>query len=241
MGDKRNEIMEEQRKAREEFLRLKKMQQGEIEPDAKPSEVAIKPRTFGEKVQNFWYHFKVQTILAVMFAIIIAIVTTQCATRERYDFSVMYFAFTPAIDAQLEGVEEYFEKYSTDLDGNGEVNIQVVNCSVTDDNRDAGRNTMFAKVQSVLVAEHSTVLYIIDDKAKQYFDDALDYSLFVEEPIKLGEEFYKRAVDEKIPLPEDLMLGLRIIENTGFEGNEEAEKVFLESQRVLEKIKQQNS
>jgi len=90
------------------------------------------------------------------------------------------------------------------------------------------------------VAEHSTVLYLIDDKAKQYFDKAYEYSLFVEEPIKLGEEFYKQAVDEKIPLPEDLMLGLRIIENTGFEGNEEAEKVFLESQRVLEKIKKQN-
>lgn len=241
MAEKRNEIMEEQRKAREEFLRLKKMQQGEIEPEAKPSDVAIKPRTFGEKAQNFWYHFKVQIILAVMFAVIIAIVTTQCATRERFDFSVLYFTYTPTIDAQLDGVEEYFEKYATDLDGNGEVNIQVANCSVSDSNRDAGRNTMFAKVQSVLVAEHSTVLYLIDDKAKQYFEDAFDYSLFVEEPFKLGEDFYKQVTDEKMPLPDDLMLGLRIIKNTGFEGNKEAEKAFLESQKVLEKIKQQNS
>ncbi len=240
MSQKRNDIIEEQRKAREEFLRLKKMQQGKIKPEAKPSEVAIKPCTFGEKVQNFWYHFKFQTILAVGFAVLLAIVTTQCATREKYDFSVMYFAFTPTIDAQLESVEKYFEKYAEDTNGDGEVNIQLVNCSVTDDNRDAGRSTMFAKVQSVLVAEHSTVLYIIDDKAKQYFDDAFDYSLFVEEPIKLGKEFYAQAVDSQMPLPEDLMLGLRIIENTGFEGNEVAEKVFLDSKKVLEKIKQQN-
>lgn len=240
MSQNRNDIINEQRKAREEFLRLKKMQQGEIEPEAKPSDVAIKPRTFSERLSNFWYHFKFHTILTLLFVIIIAIVTVQCATREKFDFSVLYFTYTPAIDAQLDNVEEYFEKYATDIDGNGEVNIQVVNCSVKDDNRDAGRNTMFAKVQSVLVAEHSTVLYLIDDKAKQYFDDAFEYSLFVEEPIKLGEEFYKQAVDEKIPLPEDLMLGLRIIENTGFEGNEEAEKVFLESKRVLEKIKKQN-
>ena len=241
MGEKRNEIIEEQRKAREEFLRLKKMQQGEIEPEAKPSEVAIKPRTFSEKFSNFWYHFKFQTILVLIICVLLSIVTVQCATREKFDFSVLYFTYTPTIDTQLDSVEEYFEKYATDIDGNGEVNIQVVNCSVSDSNRDAGRNTMFAKVQSVLVAEHSTVLFVIDDKAKQYFDDAFDYSVFVEEPIKLGDEFYKQVADEKLPLPKDLMLGLRIIENTGFEGNKEAEKIFVEGKNLLEKIKQQNS
>ena len=241
MSRNKNDIIEEQRKAREEFLSLKKMQQGEIEPEAKPSEFVLKPKTFSGKLQNFWYHFKFQTILTLMFAVIIAIVVAQCSTRERFDFSVLYFTYTPTMDAQLDSVEKYFEKYATDIDGNGEVNIQVVNCSVSDSNRDAGRNTMFAKVQSILVAEHSTVLYIIDDKAQQYFDNAFDYSIFVEEPFKLGEEFYEQAIDEKLPLPKDLMLGLRIIKNTGFEGNEEAEKTFLESQKVLEKIKQQNS
>ncbi len=240
MANKRNEIIEEQRKAREEFLRLKKMQQGEIEPEAKPSEVALKPVTFKDKLQNFWYHFKVHTILIAVSAVIIAIVTVQCATRERFDFSVLYFTYTPALDIQLDGVEEYFEKYASDLDGNGEVNVQVINCSVSDDNRDAGRNTMFTKVQSVLVADHSTMLYLIDDKAKKYFDDAFGYSIFAEEPIKLGKDFYSEAVDEQMPLPEDLMLGLRIIENTGFEGDEEAEKIFAQGKTVIDKIKKQN-
>lgn len=241
MSENKNDIIEEQRKAREEFLRLKKMQQGEIEPEAKPSEIVLKPKTFSEKISNFWYHFKVHTIFTVIFTLIIAIVITQCATRERYDFSVLYFAFTPAMDTQLDSVEEYFEKYAEDINGDGKVNVQVVNCSLTDDNRDVRRNTILTKVQSVLIAEYSTVLYLIDDKAWKYFEDALDYQLFVEEPIKLGEEFYENAVDSKMSLPMDLMLGLRVIENTGFEGNEKAEEAFKTGKKVLEKVKQQNS
>ena len=39
MVDNKNEILEEQRRAREEFLELKKMQSGEMKAPPKPSEV----------------------------------------------------------------------------------------------------------------------------------------------------------------------------------------------------------
>ena len=45
MADNKNEILEEQRRAREEFLELKKMQSGEMKAPPKPSEVAIVPKT----------------------------------------------------------------------------------------------------------------------------------------------------------------------------------------------------
>jgi hypothetical protein len=54
VAEKRNDIIEEQRRARQEFLKLKQMQNGEIEPEAKPSEIAIKPTTFSEKWQELW-------------------------------------------------------------------------------------------------------------------------------------------------------------------------------------------
>ncbi len=241
MAQKKNEIIEEQRRAREEFLRLKKMQQGEIEPEAKPSEVALKPVTFKDKLQNFWYHYKVHTIMIICVALVLAIAVTQCATRERFDFSVLYFTYTPTMDVQLDGVEKYFEKYATDINGDGEVNVQVINCSVGDSDRDASRNTMFTKVQSIVAADNTTLLYLVDEKAAQYFEDAFDISIFAEGPITLGEDFYKQAVDEQMPLPEDLMLGLRITDNTTFEGNETAQEIFQEGKNVLEKIKKQNS
>ena len=49
-----NPIIAEQRRAREEFLKLKRMQSGEIPTEPKPSEIAVKPKTFTEKLKNIW-------------------------------------------------------------------------------------------------------------------------------------------------------------------------------------------
>lgn len=240
MSEKRNEILEEQRKAREEFLRLRKMQQGELEPEAKPSEVAIVPKTFNEKRKNFWYYYKLHTILTIGLIIVLAITTVQCLTREKYDYEVMYFAYTPALDVEMDKIEEYFEKYTEDINGDGEVNVNVINCSVTDNNRDASRITMLSKVQSVLAAEKNVVVYIVDKKAINYFENAFDYSIFAEGPYALDKEFYDSTAIEGIKLPEGLSAGLRIIEGTTFQGDEEAESAFSAGQKFLEKVKKQN-
>ena len=64
MADRKNDILEEQRRARQQFLELKKMQ--------KPSEVALEPKTLGEKAKNYWYHFKWHTIAAIFMAVVIS-------------------------------------------------------------------------------------------------------------------------------------------------------------------------
>ena len=47
-----SETIKQQRKARKDFLELKKMQSGEIDTGPKPSEVAIVPKTFKEKLSS---------------------------------------------------------------------------------------------------------------------------------------------------------------------------------------------
>ena len=123
-----NEILEEQRRVREEFLQLKKMQNGEIKPEPKPSEIAIKPKTFKEKLQNYWFHYKWHTIATVFSVVILAVLVAQCAGREKYDYTVVLFSYKSCLDAQTQKVEEYLENYSTDLDGDGKVNVSVINC-----------------------------------------------------------------------------------------------------------------
>ncbi len=242
MADKRNEILEEQRRAREEFLKLKKMQSGEIKPEAKPSEVYTPPKTFLEKLQNYWYHFKFQTILAAFFVVVIAVLTVQCATREKYDFSVMYFAYNSVLDSQLEKMEEYFESTANDLNNDGKVNVNIMNCSVSPNSQDVSyRNTMFLKVQATIAAEYSTILYVIDDSAKEYFENGIGGDLFAEEPIVLSKEFIKQISVENAPLQENLMIGLRRVKGTAIEKEEKAVEIFNECKRIFDEIKKQKS
>ena len=98
MADNKNEILEEQRRAREEFLELKKMQSGEMKAPPKPSEVAIVPKTPKEKWDNFWFQYKWHVTAIVAVTVILAVLITQCATRTKYDLEVVYFTYTAALD-----------------------------------------------------------------------------------------------------------------------------------------------
>ncbi len=239
MSEKRNEIMEEQRRARAEYIKLKKMQQGELAPEAKPSEVAVAPKTFREKLVNFWYHYKIHTILTSFIIAVLAISITQCATRPKYDFEIMYFAHKTALDQQTQAIGDYFEKFAEDINGDGIVNIKVINCSVNDSKKDPSRFTVFSKVQAIIAAEEAVSVYVVDEKAIKYFDDAFDISIFTEKPIPLGDDFYEKTNIGDYTLPEDLSVGFRIIEGTTFEDSEKAVQANKAGKKLIEKIEKQ--
>ncbi len=83
----------------------------------------VPPKFTKEWWPYFWEYYKVHTI--VIAFIIIAVVTTavQCAGREKYDLNVTYggkLSFDTELTPKL---EEEFEKYIDDVDGNGEKNV----------------------------------------------------------------------------------------------------------------------
>ncbi len=242
LDKKRNEIIEEQRKAREEFIKLKKMQQGELKPQAKPSEQAVAPKTLGEKINNFWYHYKIHTLLALFTTVVIAVSVTQCVNRPKYDLEIMYFAYKTAVDAQTDMIADYFEKYTEDINGDGEVTVNVKNCSVTDSNKDATRFNMLTKVQAVLSSEEKIAVFVVDDKAIEYFENAFEFDLFADKPIKLGDDFYSATElsDYDYSLPDGLSVGLRVIKGTKFEKNKNAIEAYKAGEKFIEKIKKQN-
>jgi hypothetical protein len=238
VAEKRNDIIEEQRRARQEFLKLKQMQNGEIEPEAKPSEIAIKPTTFSEKWQNFWYHYKVQTIIAVFLIAVISFITVQSLTREKYDISIMYFAYSPAAPAQIERAQSYFEQYAEDVNGDGKVKVKLIDCSFNSELRDMQyRHASLSKVQSILAVESETVLYLTDKQAREYFDNAFDIEIFTSDLIPMNDTFYKQTAKEDLIFPKELQLGLRVLKGTTFEGDKKAEKAFANAQKLYDKVR----
>ena len=103
---KTNEILEEQRRARQEFLELKKMQSGEMKAPPKPSEVAIVPKTPKEKWDNFWFQYKWYVVAIVATVAVLTVLIAQCATKTKYDLQVVYFTYTTALDEQTEGIAD---------------------------------------------------------------------------------------------------------------------------------------
>ncbi len=241
MGDKKtNEILEEQRRARQEFLKLKKMQKGEIAPQPKPSEVAYVPRTAREKLSNFWYQYKAYVVGIVITAVLLAVLIVQCATRVENDLEILYFTYTPVIDAQTTVMAEYFEQFATDVNGDGEVNIGVLNCSMSADSRDVQyRNTILTKVQTVLAGNEKALLVIADTESIKYFDNIkLEEGIFEDEQYLLSDEFYSEVKLENVKeIPHNLGISLRRVSGTTLEKNKDIAKYYKASKELLNSLK----
>ncbi len=237
---KTNEILEEQRRAREEFLKLKQMQQGEIEPPKKPSELSTPPKTPKEKMQNFWFHYKWHTIGSVFLVVVLTILTVQMVTRTKYDMEIVMFSYSPMVDVYSESIGDYFEEYATDLNGDGEVNIQVINCSFDNNGNNVQyRNTVLTKLQSIIAADQSALLYITDEESYEFFDKfSEDVEFFLNEPIVLDEEFYEKTKSDDFgKLPEGLQISCRNLSGTILEDKEDVSAVYEEALRVLAALK----
>lgn len=238
MADKKtNDILEEQRRSREEFLKLKKMQSGELDAGPKPSEVAIVPKTPKERAANFWFQYKWHTIIIAFITVVLAVLIAQCASRVEPDFSIVYFSYKPVVDDQLKPVTEYFEKLTTDLNGDGEVNVQVLNCSFLNNGSSQYKNAILTKLQAVLVSDQKALLFITDKDSIGYFSN-LGNDLFEEEPIPLSEDFYAKTETEEFgKLTEGLQISCRRVEDTLIEKAKDVEQVYKEAQKILQEIK----
>lgn len=240
MSDK-NQILEEQRRAREEFLKLKKMQSGEIDAGPKPSEVAIVPKTAKEKRANFWFHYKWHTIAVIFTAVLLTILITQCSSRVKYDYKIVYFTYTPVLDAQTENIAEFIKTYADDVNGDGEVNVQLINCSISNKSSAVQyNNAIYSKLTSMIVADKDILLFITDKESINYFNDLGSESggVFEDEPYdftqKFYDEFYKKYSES---LPEGLQISCRKVKGTALEGEDIAEEAFLYAEKLFNNFK----
>lgn len=240
MSERKNDIFEEQKKARQEFLELKKMQSGEMEAPPKPSELAVLPKTPKEKLNNFWFQYKWHTIAVVALVVVLSVLISQCATRTKYDIEVVFFTYTPVMDIQIDEVADYIAKHARDVNGDGEINIQVVNCSFNNSGTDNQyRYTMLTKLQALIAGDQNALLYITDDKSYKYLEGiSEDSSIFEDEPYKFGEDFYNETKLEKYgDLPKGLQISCRRVSDTVLEGKKGVKQSYEEAINILNSIK----
>ncbi len=240
---KKNEILEEQKRARAEFLKLKKMQKGEMDAGPKPSEVAIVPKTFKEKVLNFWFQYKWHTLGIVASVTLAIYLVITILNSPNYDINVVYFSYSPIVETHTDAMKEFFEGYVEDINGDGEVQVNIVNCSFNKNSSDVQfRNTQIQKLQAMLSGEESAMLFITDEDSVKYFD-SIDFEggLFEKEPIPVPAEMQRMFAKKDINLSRGLNISCRRIDKTKFENSEIAKVAHKEALRVLEVFEKSNT
>ena len=76
-------------------------------------------------VENYWYHYKWQTVFVVFFLIVGIICTVQAVENQKYDSFIMYAGDYQMSRVQVVDMENSFSRVVQDNDGDGKVNVAV--------------------------------------------------------------------------------------------------------------------
>lgn len=240
MNKKENEIIAQKRKAQKEFIELKKMQSGEISIEKKPSIEETMPKTPKEKIKNFWFYHKTQSIIAILAAAVLIFAVSQCAARPYYDGKVVIYIRAFLSDIHLRGIKDYMTPYFEDINGDGEINIQFIDCSYTTEGTyDLDYvKSQSTKLQALISSEPAAQLFITDNITTNELDTMFSSAEhFFVETVILPQQIYSPTNELGLTLPDGLTLGKRIVDGTMIQNKKDITKHTEQASSVFEKIK----
>ncbi len=92
--------------------------------------VSTENYTVKQKIENFWYHYKWHSIVALFLVIVILVCSLQFCSNTEYDAYIMYagnYAFTrTSEDGDIPtyvGATNVFKRVCKDTSGDGEINV----------------------------------------------------------------------------------------------------------------------
>ncbi len=239
---KESETLRQRKKAQQDLLELKKIQQGEVDASSlRDDEKKIVPTTFDEKCENFFFYHKYKLIAIAAALIVLSIIITSMITTPNYDTTLTIYCHEFIDDRETSSAGEWLKVYFEDANNNGSLDILATDCSISPDTdlAETVRQRQL-KIQSLLT-DNEAMLFILDDDSLAYLNSiASSFTLFEEDNIvTLGDDFYKELRDgRKSLLPEKKhYLCLRSVDGSSIE--KKAQEQYAAAKRALEKIKRE--
>lgn len=240
----REEQRERDRQIAADRLELMKLKSGVIEESETIYEEheEAPEMTKKQKLANFWYHYKIPVIFAVFLIAVVGFIVYDEVTRVRPDMTIMMIANNGLAYREQE-MEEFFEKYVDDLNGDGKVNVLVMEVPL-----DSASNTQVQLGnQNKVVAQMQTgenIMVITDSNTDTMFLNMMKRDLDKDFP---GNEYididglslnFKFLAEElKFEnMPNDVHLAMRIPIKTLSDSKEKMQENYDEAFVVFKRI-----
>lgn len=211
----------------------------ELRPEPKPEG----PKTFREKLSNFWYHNKWPVILITAAVVVLVVMFYQIFSKDNPDYSVVLVTKTMVSDDAADKLAAELKPYGRDVDGDGKVEIQAETLCV-DDTTQLG---MISKQKLLAHFSAGDAMFFVFDK--QSYDENVevlqaDGSQFFSEidaqsdGLSNDGRFWDWKNDpmrkdaELSSLPEDLYFGVREVSGTA--SDSKSAKMHDECLKLLE-------
>ncbi len=164
--NKRRDPVEEQRARQRELIELKRKKEAfqenplEYKHEGGGVEYVQSRRS---KLENFWYYSKYTIAFILIVAVIFGIGISSCTGKKDYDMTIVLYFKTFVDDTMAHNITTVAKEYCEDFNGDGEVNVLVVNCSIPNKMTTEGSdstNRLLGQFQN-----EEAICYIVDTEA----------------------------------------------------------------------------
>lgn len=203
----------------------------------------------GEWLKNFWWHHKFIIIGVILAIVVVSYITYDAVSRVKPDIKIIMTVNNGLVN-RTEEVENYFERFCPDINGDGEVKVQVLSAPLTDD---ADNYVQIQQYQEVYLANMQTgdVIFILtDDKTDSdiYNENDSDNLLsdvssdfkeneFVSaKGLSLKGDYIEDIFKYHTNYPQDVYLGMRKPTKTLKDSKEDMQKNYDEAYEIFKAI-----
>lgn len=136
------------------------------------------PNETGKKTWKnyYWFYYKWHMLAALVLVLTIVICTAQCVMKVDPDYYVLFYAQNYYTDEALQEVTDELQKYSEDLNGDGNVKVMAVNCTFS--NNDTQRINTVRQQALLQMTTDNTCFWVMDKSGVELYYNNDDIDIF---------------------------------------------------------------
>lgn len=123
-----------------------------------------------KKLENYWFYYKIHTIVAILVIAVMAVFISECANRVIPDMTVMVVSKSLVLsEDQTTKIQDMLSQYTDDVNNDGK-NVAVLEVLTINEDTDM---QMAAALRQKLMAEFATsnnTIFITDDEFFNYLN-----------------------------------------------------------------------
>lgn len=245
LAQKQKQLQKERdKRIQAEKIELMKLKNGVIEQSdsLKEEHDQIKELHGIEKLKNIWYHFKWLIIFIVFIIAVCAYIIYSTASRVKPDLTVLMLA-NNGLQYRQEELEEFFEQYTEDINGDGKVNISVIIAPLDNESKDQVYIANQSKVAGIIQSGDAMIMITdsnTDEAIKDIFKTDLDADFpdnkyISEQGLSLNMKLFAEEVKFE-NMPNDVVMSIRQPQKTINMSLEKMQEKYNTDFKVFKKI-----
>lgn len=224
-----NERQEQERKDYEkqldsEKIELVKLKSGVIDKSEIIKEEAPEVIKLSKKewLKNFWWHNKIIIILIIFAIAVVSYITYDSLSRVKPDIKVMMTVNNGLVN-RTEEVADYFERFCPDINGDGEVNVQILSAPLTENTDDYVQIQQYQEIYLANMQTGEIIFILTDDKTdgdiysenesanllSDVSTDFADNEFVTKKGLSLRGGYIEDVFKYHTNYPQDIYLGMR--------------------------------